>query len=117
MTIGRSAHHFGQDGNILKVIGWFAMIFCTDIQCPQRMNFNNSDDSLTFYLAPSVGQSFHLSVKYDTIYCMGLDNLHSLFPLFIQITLVIPNFSSTAIIRSTFVVWNDMSQQLLGGLV
>lgn len=51
----------GFEWNISTTIGWVAMKLGTDIHDSLRMNWNNFDDPLTSPLAPSSGQTFHLS--------------------------------------------------------
>lgn len=45
------------------------MRFGTDIHVSHRMNCDNFDDPLTFYLAPPAGQNFnlHKTLDYDQI--------------------------------------------------
>lgn len=47
--------------SILTNIRWIFMTFWTDVHSLEGMNPRDCGHSLTFYLAPPAGQSFHLS--------------------------------------------------------
>ncbi len=76
------------------------MKFSTDIRVPQRVNSNDSDDPLTFYLVPPASQSFRLSSEISqhvldqvTKFCTDIHGSQMMYP---------KCFSTT--MRLTFVV-------------
>ncbi len=51
--ICQSVHDFGADRNTSTITGWVAIIFCTDVRVPQRINPNGS--CYFFFLTPPGG--------------------------------------------------------------
>ncbi len=54
--------------------------FGTHVRVSLRMNYNNSDDPLTFHVAPLSSQTFHLS---STLLYINQQMSHRLLPAFI----------------------------------
>ena len=58
-NIGQSVHNFGPDRNTSTITWWIARKCCSNIHGPQRMDFNDFVDPLTF----PAGRSLHLSFE------------------------------------------------------
>lgn len=56
-SVGLSVHHFGPGWNIATIIGWSAIIFSIGIHGPQKMNCDDSEDPLSFPVAPPSGSN------------------------------------------------------------
>ncbi len=108
MGFERLANHFGGD-KYLNDFWTDCMKFCTDIHGPKRLNPKHFSDGLTFLHAASSGQNFLSS-------CEVSKTLTDILVLFLDVwskMIIRDDFSSSATMKLTFTILNEMSSQLL----